>query len=108
MSNTLARVQALARRGEVRISEHGYDQLAADGFVIADALSGLDHAVVVEDYADFAKGPCVLVLQQDRGGKPIHVVWGIPKDREGPAVMITAYRPDPARWSSDFLERKRS
>ena len=36
---------------------------------------------------------------------PIHVVWGIPKGARSPAVLVTAYRPDPAKWSSDFIRR---
>jgi hypothetical protein len=38
--------------------------------------------------------------------KPIHVVWGIPRDATSPAVLVTAYRPDPERWSDDFRRRK--
>ncbi|ELP52665.1 hypothetical protein O53_4390 [Microcystis aeruginosa TAIHU98] len=48
----------------------------------------------------------MLVLQKDSQGKPVHVVWGIAKNTESPAVLVTAYRPDPARWSSDFTRRK--
>ena len=36
----------------------------------------------------------------------IHVVWGIPKGKTEPAVLITAYRPDPDLWENDFLRRK--
>jgi hypothetical protein len=105
MSETLEQVQRLARQGDVRASAHGYDELAADDIFFADALAGLSTAVVVEDYPDAAKGPSVLVVQKDENGLPIHVVWGIPKGRQGPAVLITAYRPDPAHWSNDFLKR---
>ena len=37
----------------------------------------------------------------------LHVVWGIPKGHDGPAVLVTAYRPDPKRWNETFTERKR-
>jgi len=47
------------------------------------------------------------VLERDAKGDPIRVVWGIPRGLSSPAVVVTAYRPDPARWSADFLERRR-
>ena len=91
--------------GEVRISDHGYDELAEDKIRVRDVLDGLADAKVVEDYPGFCKGPSVLVLQQDHDRNPIHVVWGIPKGAERPAVLVTAYRPDSARWTDDFMER---
>lgn len=106
MSETLKHVQELVARGEVRISEHGYDELAADGIFARDIISGTSEARVVEDYPDYAKGPCVLVLQGDREGSPVHVVWGIPAGETSPAVVITAYRPDPELWTQDLLRRK--
>ena len=106
MSRTLEQVRELVVRREVQISDHGYDELAAEDIFIDDILAGLDAAVVVEDYPTYHKGPCVLVLQRDGQGQPIQVVWGIPKDASSPAVLVTAYRPDPARWSEDFLRRK--
>jgi hypothetical protein len=64
------------RAGDVRISEHGYDELADDGLTAREVLGGLADAVVVEEYPDYPKGPCVLLLQKDRSGVPIQVVGG--------------------------------
>jgi hypothetical protein len=108
VSKTLARVQALAARGELRVSAHGYDELAADGLLAADVISGLSTAIVVEDYPTYPKGPCVLVLQEHPTDGLIHVLWGIPAGKDLPAVLITAYRPDPDQWDETFrLRRKR-
>ncbi|MGD1278025.1 MAG: DUF4258 domain-containing protein [Tepidisphaeraceae bacterium] len=106
MNTTLQRVQILAAKGKIRISEHGYNELAADGLFVAQVLHGLEGALVVEDYPDYPKGPCVLVLQKDASGAAIHAVWGIPAGASEPAVLVTAYRPDPRRWDVDFLRRR--
>jgi Domain of unknown function (DUF4258) len=75
-------------------------------YLVVDVLDGVDSGFIVEDYPQFAKGPSVLVLQTDASGSPVHVLWGIPKGRTEPAVVVTAYRPDPTRWSDDFFRRK--
>jgi hypothetical protein len=107
MSATLNRVQHLANLGEIRVSDHGYDEMIEDDIVARDVVASVNEAVVVEDYPTFPKGPCVLVLQCDGARRPIHVVWGIPRGATSPAVLVTAYRPDPALWTEDFLRRRR-
>lgn len=106
MSATFERIRYLVARREIRISEHGYDELAQDGILARAVISGVEYGQIVEDYPEYPKGPCVLVLQRDQAGEPIHVVWGIPKGEESPAVVVTAYRPDPKRWTSDFIRRR--
>ena len=105
-SEIFLRVLDLIARREVLISDHGYDELAADGILVTDVLEGVLRSTPVEQYPAYHKGPCVLVLPRDRDGKPIHVLWGIPSGATAPAVVVTAYRPDPDRWSQDFLRRQ--
>jgi hypothetical protein len=61
--------------------------------------------VLVDDYPDSRMEPSVLILQHDRSGRPIHVMGGIPRATGRPAILVTAYRPAPARWSADFKRR---
>jgi hypothetical protein len=105
MSQTLQQILDLIDRGEVRVSAHGYDELAEDDIPVKDIMAGVLDAVAIEDYSEYPKGPCVLALQWDLQGKPVHVVWGIPRNAFAPAVLVTAYRPDPKQWSADFTRR---
>ncbi len=61
--------------------------------------------VVIEEYPDFAKGPCALFLQEDAQGSPAHVVWGILKGYDEPVVLVTAYLPDPQKWDRTYRKR---
>jgi hypothetical protein len=79
MNDTLSRIVDLVQNGDVRVSAHGYDEMAEDGILAREVVDGAETAVMVEDYPEYAKGPCVLV---------------------------TAYRPDPVRWTDNFLRRK--
>ncbi|MBI4774395.1 MAG: DUF4258 domain-containing protein [Deltaproteobacteria bacterium] len=100
MRQTFERILQLIRERRILISDHGYEELAADEVFVKDIVAG------VEDYPDYPKGPCVLALQEDADGKPIHVVRGVPKGASSPAVIVTAYRPNPRKWSADFRRRR--
>ncbi|WP_245395196.1 DUF4258 domain-containing protein [methane-oxidizing endosymbiont of Gigantopelta aegis] len=69
-------------------------------------MEGVLYSILLEDYPGYPKGPCVLVLQSARNGDPVHVVWGIPKNHVHPAILVTAYRPDPELWDEEFMRRK--
>ena len=107
MSNTFDSIRVLISEGHVRISEHGYDELAADGLLARELVEGVETAEVVEDYLSYPKGPCVLLLQQTKDGRPVHAVWGLPVGHTSPAVLITAYVPDPEKWETGFRRRRK-
>jgi hypothetical protein len=106
MSETLRRVQLLVLGDNVRLSDHGFDELRKDGILVDDVVASVWDAKLVEDYPARARGPSVLTLQRDANGRPIHVVWAIPAGENGPAVLVTAYRPDPALWDAEFERRR--
>jgi hypothetical protein len=85
MSDTFNAVKMLVAGGKVHISEHGYDELAADNILVIDVLNGVGSGLVIEDYPQFAKGPSVLVMQRDASGYPVHVLWafqGVTRSRQ--------------------------
>ncbi len=106
MSETLEQIQALVEGDNIRISLHGYDELTDDRISVREIVGGLKDAILIEDYPDYPKRPCCLVLQRDGAERPIHVVWGIPAGRISPAVVITAYRPNSAKWDESWQRRR--
>jgi len=106
MYNTFERIKELIKRDEIKISDHGYDEIAEDDIFIKDIIADINNGIIVEDYPEYPNGPCVLVLEKDRDAHPIHVVWGIPKGASSPAVIITAYRPDKNMWTDNFTRRR--
>ena len=105
MSETLRRIKTLVLADDLHVSEHGFSELRQDDILIEDAVAGIATAVVVEDYPARDRGPSVLTLQHDVRGRPIHVVWALPAGERRPAVIVTAYRPDPKQWDADFKRR---
>lgn len=103
----ISEIITLIKKGDVFISSHGYDELANDNIFVKEIFETINEAVIINEYPDYSKGPCVLVLQKDKLNKPVHVVWGIPKKLDTHAVLVTAYRPDPERWDEDFKRRKK-
>ena len=107
MTKNWDKINELIREGKLHISDHGYDELSSDNLTVREIIAGVESGQVIENYPNYPKGPCVLVLQEDKNGHPIHVVWGVPKIALFPAVLVTAYRPNPEKWMDGFRRRKK-
>ncbi len=49
-------IQQTVKDRDIRISDHGYDELANDGLTARKVVSGVIDAVLVESYPDYNKG----------------------------------------------------
>jgi hypothetical protein len=73
MSETLVRIVDLVRAGEVRISAHGYDEIAEDGILAGEVIDGVQAAVVIEDYPTYPKG--LVSLSFSRIEEEVRSTW---------------------------------
>jgi Domain of unknown function (DUF4258) len=96
---------SLVTEDKLRVSDHAYEELVSDDLLLEELLIGVTSARIVEDYPNAFKGPSVLVLQE-HFGRPVHVVWGLPKNGLAFATLVTAYLPDPEKWYDGFLQRR--
>jgi hypothetical protein len=55
----------LVLRDDVRISDHGFDELRKDDILTDEVVAGVPTAKSIEDYPDRARAPSVLALQRD-------------------------------------------
>jgi len=106
MASLLVRIGELVSTGRFRVSAHGFEELASDDISLAELVEGMPSAVPVEEYPDYHKGPCILVLLRQGDGSAVHALRGVAMNAPDIATLITAYRPDPARWTEDFVRRK--
>ena len=99
-------IRLLIIDAKIRVSQHAFLRILSNAVASDDPMASIGSAEVLQDLTELSHRPAVLVLQYDTNGGPFHAVWGIEKDTDVPAVLITTYRPDPALWSDDFRTRK--
>lgn len=94
------------RTGAVLITDHADEESESDGLSFDEVYFSVEHGEIIEEYPSDRPYPSCLVYGETFGEEPVHSVWAY-NDRTMAAVLITVYRPDPARWSEDWKTRKR-
>jgi|GEM_PF-5218921 len=59
MSEIFERIRDLVKKGSVRISEHGYDELSVDGLTARELVNGVATGEMLENYRTFERGHAV-------------------------------------------------
>jgi hypothetical protein len=105
MSKTFEAVRHAIVHHRIQVSQHAVREAAADELLLEDLLAGTLVGEAIEDYPTDPRGPSCLVCSSVEGVW-VHTVWGCdPVTRT--AVLITAYRPNLAKWENDFKTRRR-
>ncbi|MBM4030266.1 MAG: DUF4258 domain-containing protein [Planctomycetes bacterium] len=85
------------RSNRVRVTEHAQEEAEDDGLPIDEVFLSVDQGDVIEDYPSAKPRPACLIYGRTPSGEPVHSVWALDRN-SGWAVLVTIYRPDPARW----------
>ena len=104
-SVTFERICAAITRRRVHVSEHAYDEAVEEELQILEVIEGTPRGEVIEDYPQDPRSPSCLVLLQASSSGALHAVWAFDPG-PGRAILVTVYRPDPARWSDDLKTRR--
>ena len=100
---TIERIRELCGNRAMRWTNHIHTRLIKRNIRIADVEQILLSGEIIERYPDDYPYPSCLVSGVGAGNNYIHVVCGI---SETELHLITAYYPNPAKWSEDFKLRK--
>jgi hypothetical protein len=92
------------RNNRVRITDHADEEAEADKLSFDEIFLSVFQGEIIEDYPDDKPYPACLVYGHTFDGDPVHTVWAYNEDNRW-AVLVTAYRPDPRRWT-DWRKRK--
>ena len=101
----LADIIEAIQAGQVRITDHAYEEANADRLKFDEIYFSALNGVVIEEYQDDSPYPSVLVFGQTFGGDPVHSVWAYNQKKRW-TVLITVYRPDPNRWINCKVRKK--
>jgi hypothetical protein len=99
-------VEDIARLSEgesLRWTSHILQRLFQRNIRIDDVKAVLAKGEIIEQYPNDYPFPSCLVLGYTAAGQPLHVVCG----SNGVEMwLITAYFPNPVKWTEDFRQRR--
>lgn len=102
---TLIRIRAAILSDRIRITNHATEEAENDGLLLDEILGTVLKGELIEQYPGDKPYPSCLIYGVNPDRQPVHSVWAYNEDTDW-AVLITVYRPDPARWI-DWRKRRK-
>jgi hypothetical protein len=87
-----------------RITDHADEEALNDHIPLSEVLDMISSGEILEQYPEDKPYPSCLIFSKLEGGDPIHTVWAF-NHATNSSVLITTYRPDPARWIDGKIRR---
>ena len=85
------------------MTSHARYRLTERDIALDDVEQAILSGKIIEEYPDDMPFPSCLILGMAANHVPLHVVASYDNDF---LYIITAYYPDPEKWSEDFSTRK--
>lgn len=96
-------LQKICSLENIQITLHAAKRLEQRGIQVDDVLSCIMNGEIIEDYPDDYPFPSCLILGLSIKHQYLHAVIGSNMET---LWIVTAYYPDPEKWTSDFKVRK--
>ena len=99
----LEQIQAYCKENKLRWTQHIFRRLIERDISMTDVRDAILSGDIIEMYPEDYPDPSCLILGHSKTKQYLHVVCGIHNDE---LWLITAYVPNPEKWSDDFRSRK--
>ena len=95
--------RALCKDETIALTAHAKTRLFERNITLDDIEQAVLSGKIIEEYPDDTPFPSCLICGRIVDGSALHIV--VSTDTEF-LYVITAYRPNPAKWTDEFMRRK--
>lgn len=99
----IEKLKEIYENDEIYVTVHVSEKIRVRSIKMRDIRSAVMNGEIIEQYPEDFPYPSCLILGYTLSGEPLHIVMSYEGSRSS---LITAYKPDPDKWSNDFKTRK--
>ena|SRR5437588_153164 len=103
MDEILRKIRKQALEQSIRITQHAQEEMDDEEITLDEVLTAIGNGHILENYAEYLRGPCCLLYGRTFNERPLHIVCTTAKPM---LIIITVYEPMPPKWVSPTLRRE--